>query len=657
MTSPNTQFEHWEFQHDAENIVWLGCDRKGETSNSLSIDVITELGEVLNVVESLNAAGLVLYSAKSDSFILGADIREFDQFDRAEDVSDLISQGHAVFSRLESLPCHTVAAIHGFALGGGLELALCCDYILALNVDDTRVGFPEVKLGIFPGLGGTTRLTERVGGLAGMQLMLTGRLLRVSAARGMGIVDELVDEFSSLRWAARRAVVQQRKRRRLSFVAALTNRQPVRSVIAGILRKKTAEKANPEHYPAPFAMIDLWASARDSRQRMFEGEAERVGQLMVGNTARNLRRLFFLTERLKGLGKSEDFPVRRVHVVGAGVMGGDIAAWCVVQGLQVTLQDRELKYIEPALQRAKALFKKRLKTRSAINAAVSRLTADVGGEGVSRADVIIEAIYEDADAKRSLYAEIEPKMAEHAVLATNTSALPLEELARDLSSPERLIGLHFFNPVAKMPLVEVIHSEHTDQQWITRGCAFCTHINRYPLPTRSSPGFLVNRVLAPYLMEAFNVMQEGVDKHTIDAAAVRFGMPMGPVELADVVGLDVCIKVAETLATGDVESQRSLLQSKIDSGDLGKKTGKGFYQWTKGQAQRKSVEADDSTLEQIGQRLIAPLLDECRAASADGIVADDDLLDAGIVFGTGFAPFEGGPLHYLKTQAAMEQAS
>lgn len=652
MTTRFGAYDHWQIDIDAENIVWLSCDRKGERSNSLSEAVIRELGAIVGELESLNPTGVVIGSAKPASFILGADIREFDRFTQAADVSAMITAGHEVFARLENLPCHTVAAIHGFALGGGLELALCCDYIVALNVPETRVGFPEVKLGIFPGLGGTTRLTERVGGLEGMQLMLTARMLRAPAARKAGVIDELVDEFSSLQWAARRAVLQKRKKQGPSAAAALTNRQPARSVLAKVLRRKTAEKANPEHYPAPFRMIDMWAENRDNRRRMFEAEAEQVGQLMVSDTARNLRRVFFMTERMKSLGKSEDFKVRRVHVVGAGVMGGDIAAWCVLQGMEVTLQDRELKHIEPALKRAKALFRKRLRKKPAVTAALSRLIADVEGDGVPRADVIIEAIYEDADAKRALYAAIEPRMSEHAILATNTSALPLESLAQDMAAPERLIGLHFFNPVAKMPLVEVVHGEQTTEPWIARGCAFCAQINRFPLPTKSSPGFLVNRVLAPYLMEAFTLMLEGLDKELIDAAAIRFGMPMGPIELADVVGLDVCMKVAETLASGDVEAQRQLLQKKLDEGQLGKKSGEGFYVWAKGRAKRRKVNADSPYGDQIAARLLKPFLAECQAASAEGIVADDELLDAGIIFGTGFAPFLGGPMHYLEQQEA-----
>jgi 3-hydroxyacyl-CoA dehydrogenase/enoyl-CoA hydratase/3-hydroxybutyryl-CoA epimerase len=648
MTAHFGVYDHWTVEHDGDDIVWLSLDRQGESTNTLSEAVIRELGDIISVLEPAPPAGLVISSAKEGSFIMGADIREFDYYDKAADVTAMIKQGHAVFARLENLKSHTVATVHGFCLGGGLELALSCNYIIALNVPATRVGLPEVKLGIFPGLGGTTRLTERLGGMAAMQLMLTAKMLRAGAARQMGVFDELVDEFSSLRWAARRAVLKQRRPRRLSLVSSLTNRQPVRGILARVLKYKTAQKANPEHYPAPFRMIDVWSKNRDNRRKMFEGEAREVGELMVGNTAKNLRRIFFLSERMKGLGKASDFKVRRVHVIGAGVMGGDIAAWCVMQGMEVTLQDRELKFIEPALKRAQSLFKKRLRKKPAVLAAQSRLIADVAGDGVPRADVIIEAIYEDADAKRALYADIEPRMADHAVLATNTSALPLEELARDLKTPARLIGLHFFNPVAKMPLVEVVHGPHTDAKWVTRGCSFATQINRFPLPTKSTPGFLVNRILAPYLMEAFTLKLEGIEIETIDAAAIRFGMPMGPIELADVVGLDVCMKVAETLATGDVEAHRALLQQKLDDKTLGKKTGRGFYVWKKGKAERRSVDMNSPYGDQLAERLMKPFLAECLSASAEGIVEDDDLLDAGVIFGTGFAPFRGGPMQYLR---------
>ena len=655
--SASHQFQHWQIERDSEGIAWLSIDRQGESTNTLGEEVIAELAEILDTLTKNIPTGVVLRSAKKSGFIAGADIREFSDFTEARAVTVKVREAHSIFAKLENLPYPTVAAIEGFCLGGGLELALCCDYLIARDRDDTRIGLPEVNLGIFPGFGGTVRLSERVGGLQGIPLMLTGRMLRAKAARGAGVIDQVIGRHDSLHWHARKAILQKRKSRGPGLLAKLSNSGVVRPILAGLMTKKTAEKANPEHYPAPFLLIDNWKKYRGNRQAMFDAEADGIGELMVGDTATSLRRVFNLMESMKALGKETDYKVRRVHVVGAGVMGGDIAAWCVAQGMEVTLQDRELKYIEPALKRAKKLFRRRLKTKAASGAAAARLIADVEGKGVSRADVVIEAIFEDVDAKHALYKDLEPRMKADAVLATNTSAIPLETLAAVLEKPERFIGLHFFNPVAKMPLVEVVRGEKSDELSLQRGAAFCGQINRFPLPVKSSPGFLVNRVLAPYLMEAMRCHVEGIDKQTIDAAAKQFGMPMGPVELADIVGLDVCMKVAETLAQGNVENERKLLESKISQGKLGKKSGEGFYVWKKGKPERQKSAASKDELEKLAQRLLKPFLDECLSCRDDGIVADEDLLDAGIIFGTGFAPFRGGPMHYLQSLNPQEQGA
>jgi len=651
------QLKHWRVRLDDESILWLDADRADASVNALSEAVIEELDRVLAWAEQASLVALVLGSAKPGSFILGADIHEFDGYTDAAAVSERIREGHRVFARLESLACPTAATVHGFCLGGGLELALCCDWILALDVPATRLGFPEVKLGIFPGLGGTVRITERLGGLKGLELALSARQVRAPAAKRLGLVDELVGEFASLRWAARHAVLAGRRSSGASALAGLTNGSVARAALGRLLTRKSAEKADPRHYPAPFRMIELWVEHRDDRARMFEGEAEQVGQLMVSPTARNLRRLFFLSERLKGLGGSETARMRRarVHVVGAGVMGGDIAAWCALKGLEVTLQDRSAELIAPAVERARRLFDKRLKGGAAVKAALARMIVDPDGHGVERADVVIEAISENVAAKRALYATLEPRLAPGALLATNTSALPLAELSAELTDPGRLIGLHFFNPVAKMPLVEVVHDADTDAKRIERGCAFAAAIDRFPLPTRSAPGFLVNRVLAPYLMEAFTLLLEGRERDTIDAAAIRWGMPMGPIELADTVGLDVCRHVAETLVSGDVQRQAALLDERIAAGQLGKKSGQGFYTWTKGRPDRKPHATDGPDADALAARLLQPFLAACVAAAADDIVADEDLLDAGVVFGTGFAPFRGGPLHHLAETADRER--
>lgn len=644
-----TQYKNWKLSRDIDNLLWLTLDRHGENVNSLSMEVLSELETIVEDLETNPPAGLVLQSGKPGSFIAGADVREFDGYEDAEIASEGISRVHRLFSRIEALPFPKVVTIDGFCLGGGLELALTFDYRIASDVERTRIGFPEIQLGIYPGFGGSARSIQQAGASNAMSIMLSSRNLRARAAKAMGLVDELVGPHGSLRWAARRAVKQGRKSRPPGQLTRLQNFGPVRAQLAKIMRKKVAARANPEHYPAPFELIDAFERYGDDPQRMMVEESARVGKLITGDTSKNLRRVFFLMERLKAIGKQTTIKVRRVHVIGAGVMGGDIAAWCVLQGLEVTLQDREMKYIEPALKRAKTLFKKKLRDRNKVAGAVSRLIPDVEGKGVARADVIIEAIFENVEAKRELFAAIEPRMKADAVLATNTSAIPLADISSVLKKPERLIGIHFFNPVAKMPLVEVVYDDNTDAAQVARGAAFCGLINRFPLPVKSTPGFLVNRVLSGYMAKAMTMhMERKIPIEVLDKAARSFGMPMGPVELADTVGLDVCMNVVTMLGGDSVKKEAALLKEMVDAGKLGKKSGHGFYVWEKGKPKKEDADNGQYVLAEIADSLLQPYFDACEAALAEGIVEDAAVLDAGMIFGTGFAPFRGGPLHYLE---------
>lgn len=654
-TRKNTPFKHWKLSTDIDDVLWLSLDREGESANSLSLEVLSELAVIIDELEKNPPAGLILQSAKPGTFIVGADVREFDGYNNAEIASDGIDQVHRLFNRIEALTFPKVVAIDGYCLGGGLEIALAFDYRIATNVEHTRLGFPEINLGIYPGFGGSARSIQQAGAINAMQLMLTTRNLRPGAARAMGLVDELVGPHGSLRWAARRAVKQGRKSCKPGQLTRLQNMAPVRALLARKMRKQVAARANPEHYPAPFELIEAWEQYGDDPQRMMVEESSRVGKLIAGETSKSLRRVFFLMERLKGIGKQSKIKVRRVHVIGAGVMGGDIAAWCVLQGLDVTLQDRELKYIEPALKQAKSLFQKKLRDRTRVDGAMSRLIPDVEGKGVSHADVIIEAIFEDVAAKRELFAKIEPRIKPDAVLATNTSAIPLAEISSVLKEPGRLVGIHFFNPVAKMPLVEVVYDGKSDAGQVARAAAFCGAINRFPLPVRSSPGFLVNRVLSGYMAKAMNLQVErDIPIEILDKAATSFGMPMGPVELADTVGLDVCLKVVTMLGGESAKREAALLKEKFHAGELGKKTGKGFYVWEKGKPKRADNDTGHYALDEITDALMQPYFDACEAALADGIVEDADVLDAGMIFGTGFAPFRGGPLYYLQHRGAKQ---
>jgi 3-hydroxyacyl-CoA dehydrogenase/enoyl-CoA hydratase/3-hydroxybutyryl-CoA epimerase len=369
--------------------------------------------------------------------------------------------------------------------------------------------------------------------------------------------------------------------------------------------------------------------------------------LFATPTATNLIRVFQLQERLKAFGKESEAAIAHVHVVGAGTMGGDIAAWCALRGFRVTLQDQTPARIAPAIARAAKLFRDRLRDPRRVRDAQDRLMPDVDGDGVLRADVIIEAFFENVEAKQSLFATLEARAKPDALLASNTSSIPLETIATPLRDPSRLIGLHFFNPVARMMLVEVVAGRDSAPQALARGAAFVRAIDKLPLPVRSAPGFLVNRVLAPYLMTAMRCVDEGIAPEAVDEAAVAFGMPMGPIELADTVGLDICLAVGRLLAD-EREAPRRLV-ALVDAGELGKKTGRGFYAWVNGKPQKA---ATATVPEGLAARLVDPLVAEAKRVLAEGIVADADLVDAGAIFGAGFAPFRGGPLNDAITRHA-----
>jgi 3-hydroxyacyl-CoA dehydrogenase/enoyl-CoA hydratase/3-hydroxybutyryl-CoA epimerase len=647
---------HWRLKMDIDGVLWAFADRQGESANSLSPDMLRELSDILTFAEQRSVSGLGFLSAKRSGFIAGFDIREFDNINSTDELREALREANALFDRIEQAPFPTACGIDGFCLGGGLELALACRYRVASDSDSTRLGLPEVRLGLHPGFGGCVRLSQLIGGKDAVPLMLTGRALRANAARALGLVDSVVARHADLMWATRRLLLSQRPKRRARWLQRLSNTLPARLILSAVMRRATTRKANPAHYPAPFAIIDLWREhgGNSSARAMAREERESFCTLFDTPAAHNLRRVFNLMELLKSDGKTDVSPVRRVHVVGAGVMGGDIATWCALRGLEVTLQDRSAEAIDSALTRAKKLFSRRLRGRALQAAARTRLRADKAGDGVAHADVVIEAIVEDLDAKRGLFAELEPRMRPDAILATNTSALPLDELGESLARPGQFIGLHFFNPVAQLPLVEVVVAAASAPDTVHRGAALVLQIDKLPLVVKSAPGFVVNRVLAPYLVEALNALDQGLDATHIDEAATTFGMPVGPIELADQIGLDVCLHVTATLGKPDeLERVRARLQPYLDKEHLGKKTGRGFYTWKAGKPQRQKNTQPGGDPAQLAKRLIDPLLDECERVLAEDLVDGADRLDAGVIFGTGFAPFRGGPLHYRKTTHAL----
>jgi 3-hydroxyacyl-CoA dehydrogenase/enoyl-CoA hydratase/3-hydroxybutyryl-CoA epimerase len=649
--SSGAEHRAWLLERDAQGIATLTLDRPSSSANTLGRAVLEELGARLGELAHDPPRGLLVRSAKASGFVAGADVREFTTLRSEAEAYELIHLGQQVLARLEALPCPSVAAIHGFALGGGLELALACHYRVCADDGKLSLGFPEVMLGIHPGFGGTVRSVRVVGVRAAMPLMLTGKPVRGAQALAMGLVDRLVPPARLLE-AARELLLAPPPRRRAPLADRLLNLPGVRQLVRGSLEARVARQAPRQHYPAPYAIIDLWVR-HGAGDPGYEAEARSIAALFLSETARGLVRMFLLQDRLKGLGGKAASPPKHVHVVGAGVMGGDIAAWCALRGLEVTLQDRELKYIEPALARAAKLFGKRIGDPAARAQATARLRADVAAEGVATADVLIEAIFEDLDAKRALYAGVVPRLPPAALLATNTSSITLEQLSAQLPAPGRLVGLHFFNPVAQMPLVEVIHAEGTDPAAVAAALAFARRIDKLPLPCRSGPGFLVNRVLFPYLHEALHAAGEGVPLALIDQAAVDFGMPMGPIELSDVVGLDVVMHVGEIITRELGRAMppfASRLRELVAAKQLGRKSGQGFYAWAEGKAAKPA--ATGAAPEDLADRLVLSLVNECVACLRERVVEDEDLLDAGVVFGTGFAPFRGGPLHYVRRRGA-----
>ena len=609
--------QHWKQETDDAGIVWLCLDIADEKANVLSSDVLSELSTALDPFAESPPHGLVIWSGKKDSFVMGANIKEFTSIETAERAYELVRLGQQLMDKVEDLACPTVAAINGVCMGGGLELSMACDYRIVYKGDKKIIGLPEVKLGLHPGFGGTVRAVQICGVRAAMSLMLTGNPVTPGKAKAIGLADVLTSE-DKWRDDARELIRTQPAKQRASIVDRLLNLAPARPLVRNMLLKQVRGKARKEHYPAPYAMIDIWTSEGASPQTGYEAEAKSFADLMCTDTSRNLVRVFFLQSKLKSQGNKTDARV-------------------------------EQKYIDPAIERAAKLFAKKIHNDDERAAATQRLQSDLDGDGVAKADLVIEAIIENTEAKQGLYSALQQKMKPGALLATNTSSIRLEELRTILSEPRRFIGLHFFNPVAMLPLVEVIRCDDTEQDALDIGFAFTKGIGKFPLECASSPGFVVNRILAPYMSEAMHLAEEGVPLAEIDKVAVKFGMPMGPVELADSVGLDVALHVSKVLGAALNRPVSDKLQQMVDDGLLGRKSGQGYYRWENG----KAVKPDAGNAElpdDIEDRLILSMVNEAVACLDEGVVSDADLLDAGVIFGTGFAPFRGGPLHYARSR-------
>ncbi|MHB8534952.1 MAG: 3-hydroxyacyl-CoA dehydrogenase NAD-binding domain-containing protein, partial [Sulfuricaulis sp.] len=633
---------HWQIEYDAEHA-FLTLDVAGQSANVLSQEVLNEFNQCLGEIEAKPLKGVIIRSGKASGFIAGADVREFEKITDPAHATEVARLGQQVLARLAALPFPSVAVIHGFCLGGGLELALACTYRLVREDGNARLGLPEVRLGIHPGFAGSVRLPPLVGDLAALDLMLTGRALSARAARHLGLVDEIVPQrhwrAAAISWLKRGL-----KHRRAAWYRRLPGWKPLRPLIVRLFSARVRRKAHPDHYPAPWRILELWREHATE-----EREAQSLGELLVARTSRNLVHVFLLGEELKRLSKTQAHGIEQVHVIGAGVMGSDIAVWAVFKGFRVSLQDQHPEVLARAMKKAHGFFKAKLKDPRAVQEAMDRFTPDLAGDGLRRADLVIEAIVEKLEPKQELFRMIESKVRAQTLLATNTSSIPLEEIGQALKDPTRLVGLHFFNPVAKMQLVEIVRGTQTADAALERARAFTGAIERLALEVKSSPGFLVNRILMPYLVEAVKLVEEGVSPVTVDHAATEFGMPMGPIELADTVGLDICLSVAQELSGSLSLEVPAKLRELVGQGRLGRKSGNGFYQYdARG---RRQIPSPDKTAADIPitERLILRLLNECIACLREGVVTDADAVDAGMVYGTGFAPFLGGPVSYIES--------
>ena len=658
-------------------ITRLRLDDPGRTMNVLTEDVMrrlaTLLEELRDGVASGSVRGVLVVSGKTDSFIAGADVEAIEGVESPQAGADAARFGQAVYLELEALAVPTVAAIHGACVGGGLELALACSHRVASDHGRTRLGLPEVQLGILPAWGGTTRLPRLIGLQAALDLLLTGRLVDPKRARRMGLVDAVLPaeffERAATKFLLARIEGEPFQRRKRSLARRLLeDTAPGRRIVLSKARASVMEKTG-GHYPAPLRILEVvQASMGTSVEKALEREANAAGELIASSVSKCLIHVFHLREAArKGEGIIDRGKAREVHrvgVVGAGVMGGGVAHLMADHGMGVRVKDIRHDAITGALQHARDLFRRQVERRK-----VSRREADARMEqiaggleytGFGALDLVVEAVVERMEVKRTVLREIEAEVPDHCVITTNTSTLSVDGMAESLDRPEHFAGMHFFNPVERMPLVEVIRGKATSDGAVATVYTLAVRTGKVPVVVRDGPGFLVNRILGPYLNEAGYLLAEGASVEEVDRAAKDFGMPMGPLRLLDEVGIDVARHAGEVLheAFGDRLEPSPPLLALRETDRLGRKGGRGFYLYEKGKeagvdpsiydALGRSVPASRSPVEarEIRARLVLAMINEAARVMEDGLVERAGDLDLAMIMGTGFPPFRGGLLRY-----------
>ena len=656
-------------------IAHLVVDHPARKLNVLDVDAVASLEAALTDLEAAPPAGVVVLSGKPGSFIAGADIEAIGSITDPEQVRTLVRRGQTAYSRLAALACPTVAAIDGVCLGGGTELALACDSRVAAEEPRTQIGLPETMLGIFPAWGGTSRLPRLVGLPAALDLILSGRSLDARRAEKMGLVARAVPaawllEHAEARLASlgKRKPGQRRDRYRArGFMPWFLHSTPFGRALACSQARKSVLARTAGAYPAPLAALGvLQRHATGPIEQGLAAEAEAVAPLVVGTVCKNLVRIFRLSEDAKRANVVADPAVKPAAVasmalIGAGVMGAGIAELASRNGIRVRMRELKPEALENALRAVRAVIDERGRRRRPspreIDTQMSRVLPTLDLTGMAHADFAIEVVVEDLDVKRRVFAELEVRVPATALLASNTSSLSIDALAAGLLHPERFVGFHFFNPVHRMPLVEVVRGARTADTALVTAVGLARRLGKTPVVVKDSPGFVVNRVLMPYLREALHLLEEGYVVTDIDTAMRRFGMPMGPFEVVDEVGLDVAQKVAGVLVAAFPEriQPSPALEKLVKAGRLGRKNGRGFYRH---QGRKRTPDRSvrgvlgmpharrPQTVDSLAERMVLVMINEAARCVEEGIVAGPEQVDLAMVFGAGFPPYRGGVLRH-----------
>jgi 3-hydroxyacyl-CoA dehydrogenase/enoyl-CoA hydratase/3-hydroxybutyryl-CoA epimerase len=663
-----TVFKHFQLERDVRNVVVIAIDIQGSPVNIFADDVVQELIEIVNLLERETPKAVVFKSNKATGFLAGADVKRIQRIPTEEEARTVQSVGQQLFDRIEKLPCPTIAAIHGVCLGGGLEFALSCKYRVAKNDSQTKIGLPEILLGLIPGWGGTLRLPKLVGLRQALRMILEGSSISASKAAAIGLVDLATgaESFESelKQFIDDRLNGRPTHRKSRGIVGALLEGTgPGRNIVFSMTRKKLGSRGR--DYPAvPAALRAISTGLKSGHEAGLAAERAEFPPLLFGPVSRNLIDLFFKREQARKPStwvSSDRAPrkVRKAAVVGAGTMGAGIAQLLAFNGIQVMLKDINDQIASAGLKKVETLTSeaaaKGIVSRAEAEAVLKNVTATSEWGPLTDADLVIEAVIEREDVKREVFRQLADKLGPNAVLASNTSALSVSRLAQGIANPGRVAGLHFFNPVHKMQLVEVIRGQTTDDDAIATLVELVRKLGKVPIVAADSPGFLVNRILFPYLDEAVR-LSEDTPTEVVDREAVRFGLPMGPLELLDQIGIDVAADVALTIGKmrGETGPTPERLSSMAKEGSTGQKSGRGFYLYKNGKKGKSThwlptapsipLPTDAAGLTAIQRLLIYPMINEA-AKCLDGVVSEAWAVDLGMVLGTGFAPFRGGPLH------------